>query len=117
MKNFLKHSILNVIGKDIMIHIVLPISLVILGILGYITNCHTDLWAIGMFTTMVLSIIVIGWFNYTSYPKSHRLEFHYEFLPVIGFGIVTEKHIGILLPFIMISINFTHLYNYKNKLL
>ena len=117
MKNFLKYSILNVIGKDIMIHIVLPISIVILGILFYITNLYIDMWAIGMLTTMALSMIVIGWFNYTSYPKDHRISFHYEFLPVIAFGIVTEKHIGIILPFVMISINFTHLYNFKKKLL
>ena len=103
MKKFLKYSILNIIGKDIVIHIVLPVSLVILGILFYITELHINMWAIGMLTTMALALIVIGWYNYTSYPKDHRMKLHYEVVPVMGFGIIIEKHIGILLPFFMVS--------------
>jgi hypothetical protein len=117
MKKFLKYSILNVVGKDIVIHIVLPIMIIVIGILLYKTNCYNNIYAIGMFITMKLSLIFINWYNYTSYPKRHRPEFHYEFIPVFGFGIITEKYIGIVIPYFMFSINFTHLYNHKRKLL
>ena len=117
MKKFLKNSILNVVGKDIVIHIVLPICLIILGILLYITNCYTNIYAIGMFTTMVVSLIVIGWYNYTSYPKDHRIALHCEYIPWFGIGVICDKHVGFGLPFCMVSINFNHLYKYKQRLL
>ena len=117
MKKFIKYSILNVLGRDIMIHIVLPVSMVVLGILGYTCNLHTDHYMIGMFSTLVVALGTINYFNYTSYPKGKRMEYHFEWLPVFGLGIVLDKMVGIILPFCMIGIDFSNLYNYKRKLI
>ena len=113
MKKFIKYSILNVLGRDIMIHIVLPVSMVVLGILGYTCNLHTDPYMIGMFSTLAVALGVINYFNYTSYPKGQRIEYHFEWLPVFMGGIVVDKMVGIILPFCMIGIDFRNLYNYK----
>jgi hypothetical protein len=118
MKKLFKESIFNVLGKDIMIHIVLPLMMVVLAILGYKSGIHTDPWAIGMFVTLKVALMAINYFNYTSYPKSKRMKFHFEWMPVIGGpAIVFDKYFGIVLPFCMIGFDFVNLYNYKSKLL
>ena len=117
MKEKFKYSIFNLLGRDIMIHIILPVSMVIIAILGYISGVHYEPVMIGLFISLKLALIVINYFNYTSYPKDKRMKFHYEFLPVIGFGIIIEKHVGIMLPFCMFSIDFNDVYKFKKKLI
>tara|TARA_R110002020_G_scaffold198229_1_gene399439 strand:+ start:61 stop:417 length:357 start_codon:yes stop_codon:yes gene_type:complete len=118
MKKKFKYSILNLLGRDIMIHIILPISMVIIAILGYISGVHYEPVMIGLFISLKLALIVINYFNYTSYPKGKRMKLHFEWLPVFGGPmIVFDKHFGFIIPFCMFGIDFSDVYNFKKQLI